>query len=178
MSEVLNTHEFNTSRFTHTVTCAKCGLLPMSDEEQDSKCDDFRPDMDSVYSIDADGNIREVSGEYAPESVQHWFGPEHDFLIDGMAVADSDWSPIKSYTGQYGYNGPVLHVSELFSPVHVTELTELAESKNGTALFTTCWVEVDCSDGPKDEVCFPDEPEHCRAYGCDAEPAGWVILAK
>lgn len=51
-----------------------------------------------------EGGHYEETGDYAP-TVCHV--PEHDVIVDS-----SEWEPLTGYTGQYGYNGAVLHESE------------------------------------------------------------------
>lgn len=130
----------------------------------------FDPEFDCVYSLDAFGTVTD-SQEWGPGYVEH--SDEHDIEIDGTPTKAGDWQGIKSHTGQYGYNGVVLHASEQFSPCHVDELLELSAVQ--PIVFVVTSVEAPCSE---EEPCFPGDYAHCVESGCDAEPAGWVILAK
>ena len=84
---------------------------------------------------------------YAP-SVYH-VEDTTDIMIDG-----GGWEAVSyGMTGQYGYNGPVMHASEYVGP-GIAET--LAEYEPGT-IFVMCVVET---------------------LDDDEEPAGWVILRK
>lgn len=89
---------------------------------------------------------------------------EHDILIDGRAWKDvDDWNPMRGLTGQYGYNGCVLHPSEQYSLGVVAEMLDrLDPGEFGVFCHTS--VEVRC-----DDTCEED----CMG---DHFPAGWVIL--
>lgn len=56
-------------------------------------------EFDHVIRVHADGTVTDAA-EYAPE------------LCDGALPADSPWSLMTGYTGQYGYRGPIMHPSE------------------------------------------------------------------
>ena len=66
-------------------------------------------DFDSVMFSDGGGTLT-----YSPEPtpcLMH--DPEHDVLVDGTPYKEqTDWQVLTGYTGQYGYNGPVMHESE------------------------------------------------------------------
>ena len=106
--------------------------------------------------------------DYVPY-VEH--GAEHDILIDGIPLADSDWSALTGLTGQYGYRGAVMHPSENLSDEAL--LLNLAELD--ASMFAIVGVEAPCTEL---EPCFEDEPEYCRDYGCSADPAGWAVIYK
>jgi hypothetical protein len=60
-----------------------------------------RMDFDHVIRVHEDGTVTDEPGIYAPE-----------MLLDGE-ISDSDWEFFSTgYTGQYGYNGPIMHNSE------------------------------------------------------------------
>lgn len=42
-AERLSRHDFQAGRFTGTVTCSRCGLLPLDREDSLSPCDGVRP---------------------------------------------------------------------------------------------------------------------------------------
>lgn len=63
-------------------------------------------DFDTVFRL-VDGEVIEVQDEYAPNVYND---PDDDVYLE-----DSRWSCFTGLTGQYGYNGAVMHSSELFS---------------------------------------------------------------
>lgn len=71
-------------------------------------------DFDHVVRIHEDGTVSEPRDEYAPEVWQ-----DYDIDEDGYAhcrmepvILDKDWTLLTGHTGQYGYNGAVMHPSE------------------------------------------------------------------
>lgn len=66
-------------------------------------------DFDHVVVVNPDGTLSEFpSGVSAPESV--WDNET------GLQMDDDRWEAVSGgYTGQYGYNGPVMHPSEQLS---------------------------------------------------------------
>lgn len=62
-------------------------------------------EFDSPFRIDENGNLSEAYGEfYAPDVYND---SSADILIES-----NDWEALTGYTGQYGYNGAVMHPSE------------------------------------------------------------------
>ena len=61
-------------------------------------------DFDTVFRL-ADGELIEVNDQYAPSVYND---PADDVYLD-----DSRWACFTGFTGQYGYNGAVMHSSEL-----------------------------------------------------------------
>lgn len=57
-------------------------------------------DFDHVIEVLPDGTVRERGDIYAPE------------LYDGVLESGTGWTLLTGYTGQYSYNGPVMHNSE------------------------------------------------------------------
>lgn len=114
-------------------------------------------DFDHPFIMDGSvimGGLRDAPGYYAP-SVTH--DDEHDVLVDGMPLADSEWSAITGMTGQDRYNGAVMHASEFIGSAIAERMSELSEEIPQVFVIVAC--EVDPTD---------DDPE--------PEPAGWVIL--
>lgn len=68
----------------------------------------FNPEFDCPFTVTDDGKIIQSTGEHAPE-VYVGDTPDVDIEIHG------DWSALVGYTGQYSYNGAVMHQSEQFS---------------------------------------------------------------
>jgi hypothetical protein len=103
-------------------------------------------DFDHVVQVHEDGSVTGASGQYAP-SVYEYEGSTGDPEIDG-----SGWSFFsKGYTGQHGYNGPVMHASEQLSG-------RLAQD----ILDTPGYYVVTSVEDPED----PDNP------------SGWTVLTK
>ena len=105
-----------------------------------------------VFTLHPDGTITEPRGIYAPD-VCH--DDATDITIDGKG-----WRALTGMTGQYGYNGAVMHASEYIGKGIADYLLELAADEPQT--FVVVVVE-----------CLPDEDEDEDA---DVEPAGWAIL--
>ena len=62
-------------------------------------------EFDSPFRVNFDGTVERVDSIYAP-SVYHVDG-EREPDVDG-----SGWEFMDGYSGQHGYPGPVMHVSE------------------------------------------------------------------
>lgn len=56
-------------------------------------------DLDHVVEVLIDGTVTDAYGVHAPEYVDD-------------VLTDDTWSLMTGYTGQHGYNGPVMHNSE------------------------------------------------------------------
>lgn len=129
-------------------------------------------EFDSPFTVFEGGNVIAPIGIYAP-IVEHC--EQIDYTINGYAE-NSDWEKFSvGYTGQYGYNGAVMHASETLSG----RLAEDILSTPGT--YVVCTVEVNCDDGECYMSC--DDLEHDSdakelrmTHGCDCEPAGWTVL--
>lgn len=89
-----------------------------------------------------------------------------DVLLDGLPDNLSEWGQITGKTGQYGYRGAIMHPSENPTDDQIREWVREA----GGDVFALVVVESPC------DPCFPDDPDHCVLYGCDATPAGWAII--
>lgn len=74
------------------------------------------------------------------------------------------WELLKGFTGQYSYNGPVMHPSEFIGGGLERHIRETP------GYYVALVVEGRCDyDGTT--VCTEDS-------GCDCEPAGWAIAYK
>jgi hypothetical protein len=62
----------------------------------------FDPEFDSVFEVMEDGTIVECPRIHAPELL--------DDQLDSLMWEFAS----EGYTGQYGYNGPIMHNSEFF----------------------------------------------------------------
>ena len=109
----------------------------------------FEPEFDFTYTIDADGNIGN-STEYAP-IVTH---DEDDIEIDS-----SGWGALRGYTGQYMYSAAVMHPSEQWGQWAINDLKRHA-TENNTVHFAVVPV-------------YDAEDEHT-----DDSTVGWAVAYK
>lgn len=123
----------------------------------------------SVYLLDGPTAVPQEIQEYAPAVS---YDPNQGLLIDGETEKVGGWEALTGFTGQYGYNGPIMHTSECWTDAMLESLRIL--SQDGPLSFTLQAVESPCYLG--DEPCLPDEPDYCWDYGCDADLDGWVVL--
>ena len=100
---------------------------------------DALADYAVIYSH-GDGTVSDVTGVYAPE-----YDTE-----DGTDPADpAPWEMLRGYTGQWGYDGPVMHASEhiggalardilatpgTYTVVYVSDLADLDAGPYGWAV--------------------------------------------
>lgn len=114
----------------------------------------FDPDFDAVYGITASGVIipagaPSLSGIYAPDVA----------LSEGADVEHFvEWQCLTGHTGQYSYNGAVMHPSEQWGPWAVEHLARLADAP-GVAFVAFAVVEVRDVD-----YSFPS-----------GDPIGWAV---
>lgn len=64
-------------------------------------------DFDCPFRVMEGGAIRVEDGVYAPDYVYSEY--------PGVVIEDGGWEALAGYTGQYGYDGPVMHVAETLS---------------------------------------------------------------
>lgn len=102
-------------------------------------------DFGSVFTLAPTGEIADRRDLHAPTV---WHDDELDVIIEGRG-----WTALTGMTGQYSYNGAVMHSSEYIGVGIIDRLLDLAD--DDTQTFTIVTVEV------------LDDPEH---------PAGWAIL--
>lgn len=121
-------------------------------------------EFDAVYSA----HTGEYVGGYVPH-VETDSGIDVDgcdVLIDGAPDNLSEWSQIVGKTGQYGYRGAIMHLSETADDETVLQWVRDA----GGDVFAIVPVAVShdlTDDGDDDE---------CHAFGCDHGDAGWAII--
>lgn len=111
----------------------------------------------SVYLLDGPAADPQEIQEYAPEV---FYDPDQGLLIDGETEKIRGWQALTGFTGQYGYNGPIMHPSELWTDAMLERLRIL--SQDGPLTFTLQVVESPCY--LRDEPCLSDEL------------VGWVVL--
>jgi len=122
-------------------------------------------EFDSPFTVEPGGVIADTPGVRAP-SVER--DRDFDYLVDGTCPIDSVWQAFSGgYTGQYGYRGPIMHAAETLSGALAADILATP------GVYVVCAVEAPCTP---DDPCFPDEPDYCEEYGCDSEPAGWIVL--
>lgn len=120
-------------------------------------------EFDRVIEVKADGTVEQrddlnpyfdLSYYLTDVETEHW-EPQLD--------VPEGWQLMTGYTGQYGYNGPVMHTSEYIGGRMARDILETP------GLYVALVVESDC--GYKRDDC---DPEH----GCDCEPDGWAVAFK
>lgn len=121
-------------------------------------------DFYHVIRVAADGTVTDSpESPYLDEAVRSVLvDPEAWHWEDEINLPEG-WSLMDGYSGQYGYSGPVMHVSEYIGGGMARDI--LATPGDYVALP----VESDC--GYTQENCSEDS-------GCDCEPAGWVVVTK
>jgi len=102
-------------------------------------------DFDHPFVVAEDGSLSDAHGIHAPEVLN-----DDD---EDLIVASDEWEALKGYTGQYGYNGAVMHPSEYLGG-------GLARDILATPGTYVCVV-VDVLPTDDDE---------------DPDPAGWAVL--
>jgi hypothetical protein len=111
-----------------------------------------RLEFETVFDLHPNGLVVFHDGPPHAPSVFH--DEKHDVEIGGIPGTRNDvWEALTGMTGQYSYNGAVMHSSEFIGSQIARRLQELAVDETQT--FTVVTVEVH------------DEPE---------DPAGWAIL--
>lgn len=111
-------------------------------------------EFDSPFRIEEDGTLtRPLPDVFAPE-VWHVEGERHP---NDVEIPDGWTAWSVGYTGQYSYNGAVMHSSEYIGGRMARDLLE----DPGT--YVVCSVEVHPEDAYEGE-------------GDDPAPAGWIVL--
>lgn len=104
-------------------------------------------EFDSPFKI-VDGRVAHADGVYAPE-VTH--DEEKDIII-----WDDKWSAFTGYTGQYSYNGAVMHSSEYLGGRLAEDALEMAAEEPNTGFVIVEVVDLEADD--------------------DDDPVGWALL--
>lgn len=105
-------------------------------------------EFDTVICVDPAGEVTTMWGVYAPD-LYHVEGEQHP---NDVEVHGDDWTLLVGYTGQYGYNGAVMHSSEIISGRMESDIL------SHPGLYVACVVN-----------CYSDDDN------VDPEPAGWAI---
>ena len=150
-------------------------------------------DFDHPFTVSDDGTLSDAHDVYAPE-VYH--SETDDIEIDGIAGRRGEtWEALYGYTGQYSYNGAVMHSSEflgggladdiLSTPgtyvVVVVECESVVTYPHEWSPSGARCVRTGCNvvgAGPGDGSCesHPDYDAELVDDDEDPEPAGWAIL--
>jgi len=136
-------------------------------------------DFDHPFTVSDDGTLSDAHDVYAPE-VYH--SDTDDIEIDGIAGRTGKvWEALHGYTGQYSYNGAVMHASEFLGGALADDIL----ATPGTYVVTV--VNAQCVCEPHDThmswfgtalYCETEQNAYCNfECTCDSdEPAGWAIL--
>lgn len=125
-------------------------------------------DFDLAFISDGNGDITNAPNVDTPRV--------ENSDTEDIYIESSDWEAFSvGYTGQYSYNGAVMHASEQLTG----GLAEDILSTPGTYVVTA--VEFECEDGECYMACIDvdseSEAKRLRmTNGCDCEPAGWTVL--
>lgn len=147
---------------------------------------DRQVEFDLPFRVDEVGNVEVAGDVYAPD-VFH--DEQHSMTIDGIPYRDSEeWEALTGWTGQHGYNGPVMHQSEflggglaqhvLDTPgVYVVVAVEVEEEwREATEAEAEAWF-----NGTLTPLSISyRESEHGLEVCDDVDPfpAGWAILRR
>lgn len=112
-------------------------------------------EFDHPVEVHADGSVTDgFSNVFSPE-VYHVEGQQHPKDVE---ILSDEWVAFSvGYTGQYGYNGAVMHASEFIGGGLARDI--LAEP----GIYVVTSVEVLPEDDDDDE---------------NPEPAGWIVLRR
>jgi hypothetical protein len=123
-----------------------------------------------VIQVLQDGTVIDrVPSVYGPESL------DMEVDADGQSIHadDSDikgqaksagWELLTGYTGQYSYNGPVMHPSEYIGGRMARDILETP------GYYVALVVEAPCN--------YEGSTDCDIEVGCDCEPAGWAVAFK
>jgi hypothetical protein len=64
--------------------------------------------FDSPFTVEDDGIV--LNGRTGPH--EGIYAPEIYWADGALEFHDDDWSLVDGFSGQYGYSGPIMHVSE------------------------------------------------------------------
>lgn len=120
-------------------------------------------EFDHPFTI-VSGDVQDVAGVYSPEV--------YNLTVGDVEIGSDEWEAVsQNMTGQYGYNGPVMHASEYIGEVMAERLAELAEDYRAFVITT---VEV-LPDESSDEYTAEELADY-ESGTWAPEPAGWIVL--
>lgn len=112
-------------------------------------------DIDHVVRVNPDRTVSDAPGVYAPELRMQTLGDEYGSILDEheedfckQAEDQGGWEVLRGFTGQYSYNGVVMHPSEFIGGYLEDHILD------HPGLYVAVVVETDDDD----------------------EPAGWAVL--
>ena len=120
-------------------------------------------EFDHIIRVNTDGPIDEDLDMSVGDTGSYF---DLNVGTDGTDLFEMSegWELLSGFTGQYGYNGPVMHASEFIGGGLERHIVETP------GYYVALVVEGRCDyDGSTD--CTPES-------GCDCEPAGWATAYK
>jgi len=118
-------------------------------------------DFGIIVEVHADGTFERAEDQYPYFELTSVKGDD-DQWHDEFSIPEG-WELLKGLTGQYGYNGPVMHSSEFIGRGLERYILETP------GLYVSLVVETHC--GYTEEFCTEES-------GCNCAPAGWAIAHK
>jgi hypothetical protein len=119
-------------------------------------------EFDHVIEVKADGTV-EDSSESPYLDLRYYLTDPETGLWEPDFTLPEGWQLMTGYTGQYGYNGPVMHSSEFIGGRMARDILETP------GLYVALIVESDC--GNTEEHCTEED-------GCQCEADGWAVAFK
>lgn len=115
-------------------------------------------EFDHVIRVNESGNVQNVP----------LLNPYFDLNVDTQGndefTLETGWTLLSGFTGQYSYNGPVMHPSEFIGGGLETHILETP------GYYVSLVV---------NGYCHFDESQDCDPeVGCNCEPAGWAVAFK
>jgi len=121
-------------------------------------------DFYHVIRVHADGTVTDSpESPYLDEAVRSVLVNADTWEWEDEINLPEGWTLLSGFTGQYSYNGPVMHVSEYIGGGLARYILETPGD------YVALPMESDC--GYTQEFCSEES-------GCDCEPAGWVVATK
>lgn len=122
-------------------------------------------EFDHVIRVNADGTVtdRVEDAPYFDEALRCYLTDPETWLWETEVNLPEGWHLMNGYSGQHGYSGPEMHVSEFIGGRMARDILETPGD------YVALVVESDC--GYTEEFCSEES-------GCDCEPAGWVVAFK
>lgn len=117
-------------------------------------------EFDRVIRVAADGTVSD-SPESPYVELSYYKGDDEKWHEEFNVAAG--WELLKGFTGQYGYNGPCMHVSEYIGGGLARHILETPGD------YVAVTVESFC--GYTEDHCTEDA-------GCDCAPEGWAVAFK
>jgi hypothetical protein len=137
-------------------------------------------DFDHVIRVHPNGTVTEPAGVYAPE-------------LDGE-TPEPGWRLLAGYTGQYGYNGPIMHSSEFIGGRLARDILDtpglyvalVVESHDpdepcewfvNNATIPSWCCNTHMYDGTGDFPATDNHPDECPFIAVPSEPSldGWAV---